>query len=142
MCVPAARNLHWRYTVLRSAFMICKENVAAGESNQENLKALIEGATSLFQRLQKGTTKVHGQPMPINGDVALLFRADDLKVAEKVILKSYLNITRSISGCQAIRRRIGHCLFGFRVVPGECWFVTVAPSRRSTHMILRLSRIR
>ena len=22
MCVPAARNLHWRYTVLRSAFMI------------------------------------------------------------------------------------------------------------------------
>ena len=127
MCVPAARNLHWRYTVLRSAFMICKEKVAVGESNQENLKALIEGATSLFQRLQRGTIKVHGTAMPNNGDVALLFRADDLKVAERVVLKSYLNITRSFSGCQAIRRRIGHCLFGFRVVSGECLFVTVPP---------------
>ena len=47
-----------------------------GESNQGNLKALIEGATSLFQRLQKGTINVHGKPMPINGAVALLFRAD------------------------------------------------------------------
>ena len=77
-------------------FLYDLQRVAVGESNQENLKALIEGATSLFQRLQKGTTKVHAQPMPINGDVALPCRADDLKVAEKVILKSYLNIARSI----------------------------------------------
>ena len=142
MCVPAARNLHWRYAVLRSAFVSCKEKVAAGESLDVNLQALIDAATSLFQRLQRGSIKVHGRPLPINGDVALLFRADDLTTAERVILKSYLNITKSIAGCQAVRRRIGHCLVGFRVVYGECIFVTVSPSRRWSHMIMRLSRIR
>ena len=27
MLVPAARNLHWRYEVLHSAFMVCKQKV-------------------------------------------------------------------------------------------------------------------
>ena len=142
MCVPAARNPHWRYTVLRSAFLTCKEKVTPGESLENNLQALIDASTSLFQRIQKGSIMVHKRPQPINGDVALLFRADDLTSAERAILKSYLNITKSIAGCQALRRRIGHCLFGFRVVYGECIFVTASPSRRWSHMTLRLSRIR
>ena len=32
MVVPAARNLHWRYTVLQSAFMISKQKIIPGES--------------------------------------------------------------------------------------------------------------
>ena len=31
MAVPAARNLHWRYAVLHSAFLCCKQKVAPGE---------------------------------------------------------------------------------------------------------------
>ena len=120
MCVPAARSLHWRYTVLHKAFVICKEKVAAGESLHVNLQQLIDASTSLLERLQKGTVKIHGVPKPVNGDLALLFRADDLLPAEKVLLRCYLNVTQSIAGCQAIRRRIGHCLFGFRIVAGEC----------------------
>ena len=87
-------------------------------------------------------SKLHGKPLPINGDLRLLFRADDLSDAEKQILKCYLETTRTIAGCQAIRRRIGHCLFGFRCVSGEVIFVTVSPSRRYSHMLLRMSRIR
>jgi len=142
MCVPAARSLHWRYCVLHKAFVICKEKIAAGESLHVNLQQLIDASTSILERLNKGTVKVHGVPKPVNGDLALLFRADDLLPAEKVILRCYLNVTQSIAGCQAIRRRIGHCLFGFRVVVGECIFVTISPNRRWSRLIMRLSRIR
>ena len=42
--------------------------------------------------------------------------------------------------CQALRRRIGHILFGMRVVHGECIFVTASPNRRNSALILKLSR--
>ena len=32
MCIPAARNLHWRYQILRQAFLVCKTKVAPGLS--------------------------------------------------------------------------------------------------------------
>ena len=37
MCVPAVRNLHWRYAVLHSAFLVCKQKVAPGDSMHEIL---------------------------------------------------------------------------------------------------------
>ena len=119
MVVPAARNLHWRYSVLHKAFVTCKEKLAAGESLSVNLQQLIDASTSLLQRLHKGSVKIHGVAKPVNGDLAMLFKADDLQPGEKLLLRCYFNITQSIAGCQAIRRRIGHCLFGFRVVSGE-----------------------
>ena len=142
MAVPAARSLHWRYQVLRQAFFICKEKVAPGEDLSVNLQALIDAATSVFHRLHRGSVTVHGKRIPINGDVAMLFKADDLTSTEKTLLRSYLNVTLSIAGCQAIRRRIGHCLFGFRVVYGDVIFVTVSPNRRHSTWLLRVSRIR
>ena len=142
MVLPAARNLHWRYAVLHKAFVTCKEKLAIGESLSVNLQQLIDAATSLLQRLQKGTVKIHNQERPVNGDLAMLFRAHDVQPGENLLLRCYLNITQSIAGCQAIRRRIGHCLFGFRVVFGECVFVTVSPNRRMSGLIMRLSRIR
>ena len=66
---------------------MCKEKVAPGESADVNLQVLIDAATNLFKRLQRGTIKVHGKPLPINGDICLLFRADDLQPAEKQILR-------------------------------------------------------
>ena len=142
MVVPAARNLHWRYSVLHKAFVTCKEKLAAGESLTVNLQQLVDASTSLLERLHKGSVIINKKPKPINGDMAMLFKADDLKPGEKLLLRCYFNITQSIAGCQAIRRRIGHCLFGFRVVYGECIFVTVSPNRRWSRLLMRMSRIR
>ena len=41
MCVPAARNLHWRYAVLHSAFLVCRQKVGTGESLHDNLDKLL-----------------------------------------------------------------------------------------------------
>ena len=142
MLLPAARNLHWRYSVLHKAFVVCKEKLAKGESLSVNLQQLVDAATSVLQRLQKGTVLIGDKMKPVNGDLALLCKAKDLTAGERLLLRCYLHITQSIAGCQAIRRRIGHCLFGFRVVFGECIFVTVSPNRRMSGLIMRLSRIR
>ena len=50
--------------------------------------------------------------------------------------------TKYMSGCQAIRQKIGHILFGFRVVYGEVIFVTISLNRRHSSLLLRLSRVR
>ncbi len=72
----------------------------------------------------------------------MLFSADNITAAEKTALRACLNTTANIAGCQAIRKRIGHCCFGMRVVYGEVIFVTVSPGRRHSSMILKLSRAR
>ena len=44
MAVPIARNLHWHYAVLHSAFITCKQKVAPGEALSHNLECLFEAA--------------------------------------------------------------------------------------------------
>ena len=142
MLVPAARNLHWRYQVLHSAFMVCKQKVAPGESLQQNLDELLTAARKIFLCIAKNTVLINEQKKNINGNIGMLFSADDVTPAEKTILRAYLNTTENIAGCQAIRRKIGHCCFGMRVVYGETIFVTVSPNRRHSSMILKMSRAR
>ena len=46
MLVPAARNLHWRYEVLHSAFIVCKQRLAPSSDMAQNLRNLL-AATDL-----------------------------------------------------------------------------------------------
>ena len=147
MVVPSAAQLDWRYKVLRSSFMTCRQRLAPGESLHQNLADLINAVEKVWKRIQKNTVTLKtadGELVkrPINGDVRVLFNAVDITPAEKTILKSYLSTTSNIAGCQAIRQKIGHACFGFRVVHGEVIFVTVSPNRRHSSMILKLSRAR
>ena len=142
MVVPGARNLHWRYAVLNSAFMVCKQKVTPGESLSQNLSELLEATKSIWKRVASNSVTINKQKRNINGNIGMIFAADNITSAEKIILRSYLNTTASISGCQALRLRMGHCCFGFRVVHGEVIFVTVSPNRRHSSMILKLSRAR
>ena len=119
MLVPASRNLHWRHSVLHSAFKLCKQKVAPGETLNKNLEQLLQAARGLWERMRKNVVVIGGQKRPITGDMAMLFKADGLSSAEKILLRSYMNVTKNIPGCQALRQRIGHCLFGMRVVYGE-----------------------
>ena len=95
-----------------------------------------------IDKMKKNVAVVHGRRRPINRNVSMLFADDDMGAAEKTVLRAYLDTTRNIAGCQAIRQRIGHILFGFRCVHGEVIFVTVSPNRRNSSMILTLSRAR
>ena len=147
MVVPSARQLHWRYTVLRSAFMTCTQRLSPGTSLNQNLEELVSATAKIWKRIQAKMVAIKNwegevQKVPLNGDVRKLFIAEGITAAEKTILKAYLSTTSNIAGCQAIRQKIGHCCFGFRIVHGEVIFVTVSPNRRHSSMILKLSRAR
>ena len=142
MCVPAARNLHWRYAVLHSAFLVCKQKVAPGEAMHENLQKLMDSLQKIWQKISDNAVQIDNRKVPINGNVGLLFSDKSIDTTDRLILRSYMNVTKNISGCQALRQRIGHILFGFRCCFGECIFVTVSPNRRHSSLILRLSRCR
>ena len=60
MAVPGARNLHWRYAVLRSAFVVCKQKVAPGECLNTNLDILIEATKKIWQRISSNTVVING----------------------------------------------------------------------------------
>ena len=122
--------------------MTCKQKVAPGESLEQNLEDLIEATKKIWQRIASNAVQINGVKKNINGNVSLLFAADNISSEEKIILRSYLKTTEAIAGCQQIRKQIGACCFGFRVVHGECIFVTVSPNRRHSSMILKLSRAR
>ena len=47
MVIPGARNLHWRYEVLHSAFMVCKQKVAPGKTLNQNLDDLLEATKKI-----------------------------------------------------------------------------------------------
>ena len=85
MLVPTCRNLHWRYAVLHSASVVCKQKVAPGETGGANLSMLIEAATSIWQRLQKGYITVDGMKRPHNHDVAKLYQDDNIMSTEKLL---------------------------------------------------------
>ena len=79
--------------VLRSSFLTCKQKVKPGESQLQNLEALVEAAKSLFTRMKKGKVKIAGKDLPMNGEITMLFKDDTLSSTEKVLLRSYLNTT-------------------------------------------------
>ena len=140
MLVPAARNLHWKHTVLRSSFLTCKQKVAPGEPLEKNLSELVIATRSIFNRIRKNTIEINRKKVNMNGDIRMIFSADDVTATEKTILSSFLNTTASIPGCQQIRKKIGHLCFGLRVVHGEVLFMTVSINRRFSTMILKLFR--
>ena len=80
--------------------------------------------------------------MPLNGDARMFLVASCVTAAEKTIWRACLSTASNTAGCQAMRQRIGHCCFGFRVVRGDVIFVAVSPDRRDSSVILKLSRAR
>ena len=143
LLVPAAQNLHWRWMVLKSAFLTCKQKVKPGASLSENLEALVEAAATLWARMKIGNVKISGKTRPMNGEVAMLFKDDTLNSTERILLRSYFNTTNNIAGCQALRKKIGHILFGFRIVYGaNPIFVTWSPNRRHSGLLYKLQRVR
>ena len=107
MVVPVARSLHWRYAVLHSAFICCKQAVPAGQNAVNNLDKLVFATKKIWSRMVSNSGVVSGNKRPINGNVCMLFAADDISLEERIILRSYLNTTSSIAGCQAYLEELG-----------------------------------
>ena len=58
------------------------------------------------------------------------------------IFNGWIRTTENVAGCQALRKKIGHILFSFRVIHGGSIFVTVTPNRCNSALLVYLSRTR
>ena len=73
--------------------MTCKQKFKLGASQLQNREALVEAAKWLFTRMKKGRLKIDGKELPMNGEIAMLFKDDTLSSTDKALLRSYLNTT-------------------------------------------------
>ena len=88
----------------------------------------------------KNTVKINRIECHINSNFRLLLQHDEITETAKTILNGWIKSTETVAGSQALRKKIGHILFGFRVVYGDAIFVTVTPNRRNSALLLYLSR--
>ena len=106
------------------------------------IDVMMNALQKIWKKIAANSAVVQKRKLPIHGNIGLFFSDDDIGVSEKQLLRSYLNVTKNISGCQALRARIGHILFGFLCVYGECIFFTVSPNRRHSSLIFKFSGAR
>ena len=85
MLVPATRNLHWRYAVLRSAFIVCKHRLPTGETLHENVERMVKATEKIWNKISTNTATINGRKKPINGNLAMLFADADMGAAEKTV---------------------------------------------------------
>eukprot|EP00973_Karenia_brevis_P024301 3353997-Karenia_brevis.AAC.1 len=70
----------------------------------------------IWESYSKNTVVINGQQCHITGNFRLLLQDDKVTDAAKTILNGWIKSTVNVAGCQALRKKIGHILFGFRVV--------------------------
>ena len=140
--VPAARNLHWRYMVLHNAFCVTKRYATLDPDTGEQIQNLLKQMRWIWEAYRKNTVTINKQQCHINSNFRLLLQDDDITDTAKTILNGWIKTTETVAGCQALRKKIGHILFGFRVVHGDAIFVTVTPNRHNSALLLYLSRTR
>ena len=140
--VPALRNLHFRWQLLRTPKLSYEHRVFMSQPSEDSATELIHAAQGIYQKLWRGSFRSRGKKRSVAGDTTRLQHADGLSQTERRLLRSVGYMASQVSGTQPIRLKIGHCLFGARVCYGECLFMTISPSERHSGLVLRLSRYR
>eukprot|EP00973_Karenia_brevis_P027376 3774449-Karenia_brevis.AAC.1 len=75
----------------------------------------------IWESYSKNTVAINGQQCPINGNFRLLLQDDEMTDTAKTFLNGWIKSTENVAGCQALRKKIGHILFGIRVVYGDAF---------------------
>ena len=119
MCVPAARNLHWRYAVLHSSFMMCKQKVAPGESMHQNLDRLMNSLQKIWNKISDNAVVIDKRKVPINGSLGLLFSDSTIDSVDKLVLRSYMEVTKTYRAAKRCAKRSGTYFSGSGVATGN-----------------------
>ena len=138
--VPLIRNLFFRWQLLRTPKLSYQRHITMSRPAEDNPTELCNAGAGLYQKLWKGIYTVRGKKRKVAGDLTRLQHAEGLSSVEKQLLRSVGYMSSQIAGTQGIRLKIGHCLFGQRVVYGEGIFMTISPSERHSGLVLHLSR--
>ena len=137
--IPALRNLWFRFSAVTS-HLITGTYKHKSETDDEFADRLVAAVKKLNRLLVEG---VYGPDRrPIAGDITKLPVACDLTRDEQSIARSVCAVTSTLSGCQEIRRQMGHIFQSVPIMHGHGLFLTISPNERHSGLTLRLSRFR
>ena len=142
-CLVLLRNLHFRWSVLRSKKLFNNLDVFAGKPAEDVANQYIVAVQDLYKMLRNGTYKHQsGRQLPLKGDVCKLLHAEGVTPLQKQLLRNLQFVGAGISGVQGTRQHIGRCMTGGPVFYGLPLFLTLSPNERYSSLALRLSRYR
>ena len=80
--------------------------------------------------------------MPIAGDSSKLPYAEGLDAFARSLARKVNFISETLPGNQIVRKMMGHCEFGARIMYGDSIFITISPNEQHSALVLRLIRNR
>ena len=80
--------------------------------------------------------------MPIAGDTSKLPYAEGLDTFARSLARKVNFISETLPGNQIVRKMMGHCEFGARIIYGDSIFITISPNEQHSALVLRLIRNR
>ena len=80
--------------------------------------------------------------MPIAGDSSKLPYAEGLDAFTCSLARKVNFISETLPGNQIVRKMMGHCEFGARIMYGDSIFITISPNEQHSALVLRLIRNR
>jgi len=142
-CVPIARNVSNMYLSLKNAYMsVGRSAQQAGITTGASAVKYVKAAERLLERHESGEVWIHGRKQRVNGDFTRLRYADGITEDEEDLLRLYRKSTRCLAGGQEMRRTFLPKTNGFRIVYGDCIFLTITPDRRRSSLVWRFHRAR
>ena len=119
------------------SFHLCGNNVKSLTSSD-----LEEAAIQILHMLRYGFyTDPAGRKHWIEGDMTKVRLCKGLSDASRKLLSAIEHTSRRVEGTQEVRRLMRWNLQSFRVVYGQCIFVTFAPAEKHSLLMIRLSRV-
>eukprot|EP00973_Karenia_brevis_P084085 11666428-Karenia_brevis.AAC.1 len=104
MCVPADRNLHWRYTVLHNAFAFAAQHIPRNGDLDEQVSKLLDSMQWVWEAYNQNIVTINRCERHINANFRLLLQDDKITDTAKSIINGWIKTTENVSGCQALRK--------------------------------------
>ena len=119
MCVPAARNLQWRYAVLHSTFLVCKQKVAPGDTLHQSLDKLMDSLHNIWEKISGNAVVIDKRKIPTSGNIGLLFSDSTMGGTDKLVLRSYMNVTNTFRAAKHFANELATFSLGSAVAMGS-----------------------
>ena len=124
--LPLIRSVAFKFMAEHTMSPMTPFGMKKNEASEEAVSLYVDAAQELLHALHHGHIGSGIHRVPIAGDTTKLRYANGLSLLAQRIASAAHFIATHLPGTQANRQLCARCLFGARVVYGDCLFMTVS----------------
>ena len=124
--LPLIRSVAFKFMAEHTMSPMTPFGMKKNEASEEAVSLYVDAAKELLHALHHGHIGSGIHRVPIAGDTTKLRYANGLSLLAQRIASAAHFIATHLPGTQANRQLCARCLFGARVVYGDCLFMTVS----------------